>query len=86
MCVHAYVCLCRSIAILSKNQLLDILEESTSNPVAATPIGVKADARSVAQYCFDHVDEELKVYCETCGKLVCILFACMLTPCFQCPV
>ena len=54
------------------NQLLDILEESTSNPVAATPIGVTADARSVAQYCFDHVDEELKVYCETCGKLVCL--------------
>ena len=38
MYVYVYMCtcVCVDLATLSKNQLLDILEESTSNPVAAT--------------------------------------------------
>ena len=28
-------------------------------------------SRNVAQCCFEHVEDELKLYCETCGELVC---------------
>ena len=32
---------------------------------------VNSPSRNVVQCCFKHVDEELKLYCETCGELVC---------------
>ena len=31
-----------------------------------------APTRSVDRYCFEHPDEELKLYCETCEKLICL--------------
>ena len=36
--------------------------------------GTKIDtlSRNTAKYCFEHAEEELKLYCETCGKLVCL--------------
>ena len=27
--------------------------------------------KHAAQFCFEHVQEELKLYCETCGELIC---------------
>ena len=36
--------------------------------------GTKVDtpSRNMAEYCFEHAEEELKLYCETCGELVCL--------------
>ena len=36
--------------------------------------GTKIDTplKNMAEYCFEHAEEELKLYCETCGKLVCL--------------
>ena len=33
-------------------------------------VGLAQRARAVS-YCHDHIDEELKLYCETCKKLIC---------------
>ena len=61
------------------NNLRQIYEDSIKkleNP-AATPEGavggttVNTPSRNVVQCCFEHAEEELKLYCETCGKLVC---------------
>ena len=61
------------------NNLREIYEDSVKklqNP-AATPEGavggttVNTPSRNVVQCCFEHAEEELKLYCETCGKLVC---------------
>ena len=59
------------------NHLLEIYKDSVKklyNP-AATPEGAvggtKVD-RYMAEYCFEHAEEELKLYCETCGELVCL--------------
>ena len=32
---------------------------------------VATPSRNIAKYCFEHAEEELKLYCETCGELVC---------------
>ena len=32
---------------------------------------VNSPSTSVGQCCFEHAEEELKLYCETCGELVC---------------
>ena len=32
---------------------------------------VNSPSRNVVQCCFEHAEEELKLYCETCGELVC---------------
>ena len=32
---------------------------------------VESTPKNAAQFCFEHVEEELKLYCETCGELVC---------------
>ena len=32
---------------------------------------VATPSRNMAGYCFEHAEEELKLYCETCGELVC---------------
>ena len=61
------------------NNLRQIYEDSVKklqNP-AATPKGavggttVNSPSRNVGQCCFEHAEEELKLYCETCGELVC---------------
>ena len=33
--------------------------------------GVENPSKNAAQFCFEHVEEELKLYCETCGELIC---------------
>ena len=62
------------------NHLLEIYNDSVKkldNP-AATPEGavggtkVTTPSRNMADYCFEHAEEELKLYCETCGELVCL--------------
>ena len=61
------------------NHLLEIYKESVKkldNP-AATPEGavggtkVDTPSKNIAQCCHEHAKEELKLYCETCGELVC---------------
>ena len=61
------------------NNLLEIYKDSVKkldNP-AATPEGavggtqVNTPSRNMAKYCLVHAGEELKLYCETCGELVC---------------
>ena len=32
---------------------------------------VATPSRNMSEYCFEH-EEELKLYCETCGELVCL--------------
>ena len=62
------------------NHLLEIYKDSVKkldNP-AATPEGavggtkIDTPSRNMAEYCFEHAEEELKLYCETCGELVCL--------------
>ena len=62
------------------NHLLEIYKDSVKkldNP-AATPEGavgstkVDTPSRNMAEYCFEHAEEELKLYCETCGEIVCL--------------
>ena len=62
------------------NHLLEIYKDSVKkldNP-AAIPEGavggtkVDTPSRNMAEYCFEHAEEELKLYCETCGELVCL--------------
>ena len=38
---------------------------------------VATPSRNMAEYCFEHAEEELKLYCETCGELVCL--QCVIT-------
>ena len=58
------------------NHLLEVQEslEKVENP-APTPEGAAKDPEIVEPYfrfCFEHPEEELKLYCETCGELVCV--------------
>ena len=61
------------------NNLRQIYEDSVKklqNP-AVTPEGtvggttVNSPSRNKVRCCFEHAEEELKLYCETCGELVC---------------
>ena len=60
------------------NRFLEILEDSVKkleNP-AVTPEravgGTTVNSPcNVVQCCFEHAEEELKLYCETCGELIC---------------
>ena len=60
------------------NRFLEILEDSVKkleNP-AVTPeeaVGgtIVNSPCNVVQCCFEHAEEELKLYCETCGELIC---------------
>ena len=58
------------------NHLLEISKDfikKLDNP-AATPegaIGGDTPSINMAEYCFEHAEEELKLYCDTCGELVC---------------
>ena len=58
------------------NHLLEVQEslQKVENP-AATPEGAVKDPEIVEPYfrfCFEHLEEELRLYCETCGELVCV--------------
>ena len=60
------------------NRLLEIQESFQVLMVpAAVPVGAVGEATSNAslrtslRHCFEHPEEELKLYCEPCGELVC---------------
>ena len=60
------------------NHLLEIQDsvKTLQNPpadleVAVGGTGVENPPKNAAQFCFEHVEEELKLYCETCGELIC---------------
>ena len=61
------------------NQLLDITEDLKREKDAPAS-AERADSRSaslpppqeVSTFCSEHVKEELKLYCETCGELICL--------------
>ena len=58
------------------NDLLGIKEslQKVENP-AATPAGAAKEPEIVkpsVRFCFEHREEELRLYCETCGELVCV--------------
>ena len=58
------------------NHLLEVQQslQKVENP-AATPDGAEKDPEIVEPYfrfCFEHPEEELRLYCETCGELVCV--------------
>ena len=64
------------------NQLLDITEDLKRDAPASAE---RADSSSaslpppqeeVSTFCSEHVKEELKLYCETCGELIC--FHCIM--------
>ena len=56
------------------NHFLDILHKSATTPVEAVENATTStvDARDHTRHCFEHPKEELKLYCETCGELVCL--------------
>ena len=61
------------------NHLLELQEsfQKLDNPAAALEEAVggttnAASSRVAVRHCFEHPDEELKLYCETCGELVCL--------------
>ena len=57
------------------NHLLEIQDsvKKLDNPVAAVEgaVGGATIATDVVKHCFEHPGEEVKLYCETCGDLVC---------------
>ena len=58
------------------NHLLEVQQslQKVENP-APTPEGAAKDPEIVEpcfQFCFEHPEEELRLYCETCGELVCV--------------
>ena len=59
------------------NHLLELQDsfQKLDNPAAALEGAVGgnvAPSREAVRYCFEHPNEELKLYCETCGELVCL--------------
>ena len=59
------------------NHLLEIQDsvKKLQNPPAILEGAVGGtgveNPKNAAQFCFEHVEEELKLYCETCGELIC---------------
>ena len=72
----------QSVAPFQINRLMEIQDSvnELKNP-AATLEGamggttINTPLRNVAFHCFEHVEEEMKLYCETCGILICLLCA-----------
>ena len=70
----------QSVAPFQINRLLEIQDsvKKLKNP-SATVEGamggttINTPSRNVAFCCFEHVEEEMKLYCETCGVLICLL-------------
>ena len=60
------------------NHLLEIQDsvKKLQNPPANLEVAVGGTVvenppKNAAQFCFEHDEEELKLYCETCGELIC---------------
>ena len=49
-----------------------VKNSATTSAEAATTVDAPS-ARDHTRHCFEHPEEELKLYCETCGELVCFL-------------
>ena len=61
------------------NHLLELQDsfQKLDNPAVALEGAVggttnAAPSREAIRHCFEHPEEELKLYCETCGELVCL--------------
>ena len=61
------------------NHLLELQDsfQKLDNPAVALEGAVggttnAAPSREAVRHCFEHPEEELKLYCETCGELVCL--------------
>ena len=58
------------------NHLLEIVEEhkkEKDTAIAETTEGVATGValQQQSSHCTEHLDEELKLYCETCSKVIC---------------
>ena len=70
----------QSVAAFQINRLMEIQNniKKLKNP-AATVKGamgsttINTPSRNVIFHCFEHVEEEIKLYCTTCGVLICLL-------------
>ena len=56
--------------------LLDIAEDLKGAPTSAerpdsNPASLPPQQKEASSFCSEHVKEELKLYCETCGELIC---------------
>ena len=61
------------------NHLLELKDsfQKLDNPAAALEgavggVTIATLSREAVRHCFEHPEEELKLYCETCGELVCL--------------
>ena len=61
------------------NHLLELKDsfQKLDNPAVAVEgalggVTIAVPSRKAVQHCFEHPEEELKLYCETCGELVCL--------------
>ena len=62
----------QSVAPFQINRLLEIQDsvKKLKNPVTTPERGNRS--RNAGYHCIEHVREELKLYCETCGVLICL--------------
>ncbi len=51
-------------------EIRDVFKKSVATTNQET--GLEVDARMQIPYCSEHVEEELKLYCHTCNKLICL--------------
>ena len=70
----------QSVAPFQINRLLEIQDsvKKLKNPSvtlegAMGGTTINTPSRNTAFHCFEHVEEEMKLYCETCGVLICLL-------------
>ena len=61
------------------NHLLEIVEEHKKEKDTETTEGVATGValQQQSSHCTEHVDEELKLYCETCSEVIC--YKCVIT-------
>ena len=59
----------QSVAPFQINRLMEIQStvKKLKNPLATGAMG------GISFHCFEHAEEKLKLYCETCGVLICLL-------------